>query len=181
MKISVNSILVILLCIALVCAALCIGAVRGWNEERNQALTALTQEGELHTQLQNRGMDAANLCVVAARHLSADDPDLVALRQASQTLLSGTDDVQVIFSADEQITETALHFAQSLPELESVQGSARDSNYVAMLPSALGRRSSLTHTYTLMVEDFNERLSTSIFGKLATLLGVDPLPALDAD
>lgn len=179
MKTILSKILIVLLCVALVGAALCIGVVRGWNAERARALSALTSEGSMRTQLEYRGMDAANLAVVAARHLPADDTDLLALRSASDTLLSSTEDLDTIMAADAVITEVALHFAETLPQLPSVQASSRDRTYVDMLASALGKKSSLTHSYTLMVEDFNERLTTSPLGRLAMLLGVDPLPTLD--
>lgn len=176
MKISLSKILFTLLCALLLITALCTGAVRGWSAERNEILSSLTGEGEMRQQLEYRGMDAANLCVVASRHLPEDDADLVALRQASQTLLSGSTDVHVLLAADEQITVIALRFAESLPQLPSVQASGRDKTYIATLTSSLGRKSSLNHSYTLMVEDYNDRLSSSPTGWLARLLGVDPLP-----
>ena len=167
-----------LLCTILILFAVCIGAIRGWNEERSAALAALTASGDMRTQLENRGMDAANLAVVAARHLPDSDADLAALREGSHVLLSGTEDVSVILSADEAITNAALHLAETLPALESVQSSSRDSTYVTMLTATLGKKSSLTHTYTLLVEDFNTRLEGSLTGRLAMLLGVKPLPAI---
>ncbi len=168
-----------LLCIALLAVALCVGAVRGWSIDRNEVLSALTGDGSLHTQLEYRAMDAANLAVVAARHLQEDDADLVALRNASQTLLSGTQDAQAILTADAIITDVAFRFAETLPQLPSVQASERDQTYLSMLTAALGKKSSLSHTWTLLVEDFNQRLTTSLTGRLAMLFGVDPLPTMD--
>ena len=177
MKIRLSTILSIALCVLLCAGALCVGAVRGWSQERSDALSALTAGGEMRTQLENRGMDAANLAVVAARHLPEDDADLIALRKASATLLSGIEDAQVILQADAVITDVALRFSEELPALPSVQESSRDKTYISMLTSLLGKKSGLTHTYTLLVEDYNQRLESSLTGKLAMLLGVSPLPA----
>lgn len=179
MKIRLSTILSIIACLALCAGALCVGAYRGWSAERDSALAALTAGGEMRTQLENRGMDAANLAVVAARHLAADDAELTALRKASSTLLSGTEDAEIILQADAVITDVALRFSQELPALPSVQQSSRDKTYVTMLTSLLGKKSGLTHTYTLLVEDYNQRLESSLTGRLAMLLGVSPLDALE--
>ena len=176
MKNKLSNILFALLCLALLLAAVCLGAVRGWSADRAEVIAALTQDGEMHTQLEYRGMDAANLAVVAARHLPADDDDLMALRQASDTLLSGTGNADAILSADAAITRIALQFAQELPLLPSMQTSNRDQAYLTQLTSSLGKRDGLTHTYLLRVEEFNDGLSGSLTGKLAMLLGVKPLP-----
>lgn len=181
MKITLSNILIALLCAALICAALLVGAVRGWNGEREEALSALTEKGEMRTQLEERGMDAANLSVVAARHLASDNADLLALQAASRTLLSDTQDIQAILQADATITSVALRFSTELPLLPSVQHSSRDQTYISMLTASLGKKSSLTNGYTQLVEDYNHRLSSSIMGRLAMLLGVDPLPVPDAE
>ena len=178
MKTILSKILTVLLCVALAAAAVGIGAVRGWSAERERALDALGDGGAMRTQLEHRGMDAANLAVVAARHLPAADADLLALRQASDTLLSDTEDVIAIMEADQTITVVAARFAASLPQLASVQGSSRDMAYIDALTGSLDKQSSLTHSYTLLTEDFNSRLSGSLLGRLAMLLGVDPLPTL---
>jgi len=177
MKISIGNIVTVIICIVLLVAAVCVGAVRGWSDERSAALSALTSTGDMRTQLEYRGMDAANLAVVAARHLPAEDAALAALRKASSTLLSDTDDVNRILEADAAITDAALRLADTLPGLATVQASDRDRTYISMLTATLGKKSSITHSYTLLVEDYNERLTTSLTGKLAMLLGVSPLPA----
>lgn len=176
MKNKLSNILFILLCIVLLAASLCMGAVRGWRKERNEVLSAMAGGGELRTQLEYRGMDAANLAVVAGRHLPADHADLLALRQASAVLLSDTDDVQAILDADAIITAIARAFAEELPALPSLQDSVRDQAYIRTLTGALGTEHSLSVTYAELTADYNHRLSTSLTGMLATLLGVEPLP-----
>ena len=177
MKNTLSTVIAVVLCVLLVAVALCIGTVRGWSAERGDVLNALTSGGEMHALMENRGMDAANLAVVAARHLAADDEDLLSLRSASALLLSGTEDAQALLEADRVITDVAVRFAEDLPGLASVQASTRDKAYVSMLTSTLGKKTGLTHTYTRLVEDFNQRLTTTLSGKVAMLLGVDPLPA----
>ena len=180
MKISLTTILSILLCVALIAAAVCIGAYRGWNEERNAALSALSENSEIRTALENRAMDAANLSVVAARHLPADDAVLCALQAASALILSGHADADALITADTAITESALSLAEVLSALPSVQQSARDQAYVTTLTGILTQRSGLSDTYSLLRDDFNRRFFTSLTGKLAALRGVEPLPAANA-
>lgn len=181
MKTRINTILGVALCVALVVAAVCIGAYRGWSADRSETLNALTADGEMHALLENRAMDAANLAVVAARHLPADDEDLTALRDASALMLSGKAGTEELMLADDVITGVALRFASELPELSSVQSSKRDKAYVSMLTGTLGKKTGLSHSYTLLVEDFNQRLSSDLTGRLAMLLGVSPLPAINAE
>ena len=176
MKPNGNTLLSILLCAVLVLAALCIGSFRGWSSERADILHAFTKKGEMHTRLQHRGYDAANLAVVAARHLPADDGDLAALREGSRTLLSGTEDMALLLSVDDDVTNAALRLADSLPTLSTVQASQRDQTYISMLTAALSPRDSVRHSYTLLAEDFNQRLEGSLLGRLALLMGVNPLP-----
>lgn len=177
MKIRLSNILFAALCIALLSASLCIGAVRGWSIERNEILSAMEGSGELRNQFEYRGMDAANLCVVAARHLPEEDADLIALRQASDVLLSTDADAHALLQADADITAIARTFAAILPDLPSVQASARDQMYISTLALALDSRNSLTLTYTEMINDFNQRLAGSPTGQLAMFFGVDPLPS----
>ena len=77
------------------------------------------------------------------------------------------------------ITDVALRFSEALPALPSVQQSSRDKTYVTMLSSQLGKKSGLTHTYAQLVEEYNQRLESSLTGRLAMLLGVSPLDALE--
>ena len=176
MKIKQNSLRTGLVCVALVLLALCIGSVRGWNKERRTILDAFAAEGTLHAQMEYRGMDAANLAVVVARHLPEDNLCILQLQEASQVLLSSAEDAEGILQADKAITDAALYLAETLPESESVKASQRDLAYITLLTDTLGHKSSLSHSYTLVVKDFNTRLSGSLTGWVAKLLGVDPLP-----
>lgn len=181
MKTRLNTILGVVLCVALVAAAVCIGSYRGWSAERSAALNALSADGNMYSLLETRAMDAANLAVVAARHLPADDSDLIDLRGASDAMLSGKATVDELLQADFRLTDVALRFADELPRLPSVQSSKRDKAYISMLTASLGQKTGLSHNYTLLVEDFNQRLTSDLSGRLAMLLGVTPLPALNAE
>lgn len=176
MKNRISIILSCVLCAMLIAAAVCIGAYRGWSGEREEALTALTDGGEMYALLETRAMDAANLAVVAARHLPADDEALSALRSASALMLSGAAEPEELMLADNVITETARRFANELPGLSSVQSSKRDRAYVSMLTGTLCKKTGLAQSYAALVEDFNQRMRSSLTGRLAMLLGVSPLP-----
>ena len=75
-----SSALCLALTVALVLAAVALGAYRGWSGERRQALETFTENTALRDYLEERSMDAANLRVVAARHLDREDEDLVLFR-----------------------------------------------------------------------------------------------------
>lgn len=173
MKITFSTVMSIVICIVLVAGAVCIGAVKGWSSDRDAVLRAPTLDGEMSALLQIRAMDAANLCVVAARHVPADDADLLALRQASELLLRGNPAQPM--QADNVITEVAQRFAQRLPAMSSVAASKRDKAYVKTLTDTLCAETSLSHNYALLVEDFNHRLSAEMTGRLAMALGVKPI------
>lgn len=173
MKITLSHIVSILICLVLVAAAVCIGAVRGWSSERDGL------QSDMNALLEIRAMDAANLCVVAARHVPGD-ADLVRLQAASALLLGNSGSFEERTAADEVITEAALALTNRLASMPTVQSNKRDSGYVAMFTDVLNVRSSLARKLGPEVSDFNNRLSGDLTGKLAMLLGVSTLPALDA-
>lgn len=175
MKQTLTMILSVALCVALVLGAVCLGAVRGWQSERETAAATLTDAGSLSADLAERAMDAANLAVVAARHLPADDPALVTLKTARQTLQDNQATVQEIIAADAALTLVAAELADRLPALTSVMDSPRDQAYVAALTRTLSADTGASELYTDQVARFNQRMSASLTGKLAMLLGVEPL------
>lgn len=175
MKTSLSTLLCAALCVILTACALCVGSVRGWRSERVAALNSLSSEGELHTQLQNRAMDAANLAVVVARHVSADDARLTKLAEIRRTLESGKSTIEDLAQADSELTSLALSIGQELPAAASVQASARDQAYIATLTRTLGEATGMADSYAARVEDYNDRLTSSLTGRLAMLLGVEAL------
>jgi len=179
MKNKLSTILSILVCAVFVAAAVCVGTYRGWSHEREEALAALSSEGGLHSLLETRALDAANLAIVAARHLPESNADLRSLRETASLLLSGQADLEQLMLADEAITEVAQRFASELPGLRTVQDSQRDRAYISVLTSALSRNTSLQQNCGQLVEDFNQRLNGSLMGRLAMLLGVEPVTVVN--
>ncbi len=176
MKDSLSTILCILLTVALVAGAVCIGAVRGWHNEQVATLEAISVGSDLSEPLRNRGMDAANLAVVAARHLAPKDPDVVILQQAYFRICKTNASAIERAQADAQISIVAASLAERLPQLASVQASPRDQAYITALTRTLSQPTSFAEDYAAALEDYNTRLRSSLTGKLAMLLGVEPIP-----
>lgn len=176
MKNTLTNILCVVLVAAMVVVAVGIGAVRGWNNQREEALSALSEAGELGASLQVRAMDAANLAVVAARHLT-NDADVAALRAAYDTICGSKSAPDQLAAADEAISAAAASLAQKLPGLATVQASARDKAYISSLTRTLSETSGASTAYAAIMEDYNTRLASSPTGRLAMLLGVSPLAA----
>ena len=177
MKNSLSTILCILLTIVLVAGAVCVGAVRGWNGEMKATLASVSAASELSEPLRNRAMDAANLAVVARRHLG-EDPDVVSLSQAYFTVCRSNASAAQLAQADAAISASAASLAEKLSGMASVQASQRDQAYITTLTRTLSESGTSTAEYTTAIEDYNRRLTTSLTGKLAMLLGVEPIPAM---
>lgn len=175
MKSSFTTWLCVALTIILVVSAVLLGAVRGWSGERDKALHSLTQDSALASTLQNRAMDAANLAVVAARHLPQDHADILALRTAYGVFSDASSTAEALARADMSITQAAARLAKSLPELESVRESARDQVYISTLTRALSEATDAQSVYSSAVNDYNARLTRSLTGRIAMLLGITPL------
>lgn len=175
MKNTLLTLLCVLLCAALVAGAVCIGAKRGWEERRSEVLSLAAEEAGLSASLEERGMDAANLAVVAARHLDAADPDLISLRELSALLVDDGLSAAEKAQADVKLTALAEALAASLPQLDGVKQSARDQVYVSALTRTLTQGTDAYSVYTAMARDFNDELTSSLTGRLAMLLGVAPL------
>ena len=175
-----SSALCMALAVALVLAAVALGAYRGWSGERREVLETFAGNTALRSYLEERAMDAANLRVVAARHLSREDERLVALTQARETLADPDATVAELAAADAALTSLAEQLQQELPQLESVRQSSRDQAYITTLTRTLMEDQSVTDGYNAQVESFNRRLNASLTGKLAQLMGVQPLTAYEA-
>lgn len=106
-----SSALCLALTVALVLAAVALGAYRGWSGERRQALETFTENTALRDYLEERSMDAANLRVVAARHLDREDEDLAALTQVRKTLTDPEATVEELAAADAELTRLAARLA----------------------------------------------------------------------
>ena len=173
MKNTLLNILCGVLCAALLVGALCIGAVRGWSREREEAMTAFSSGGaEL---LEERAMDAANLIVVASRHLDASDERLARLKELRALLADPAEHANAILQADEELAGLAASLGQSLPELASVKASARDQAYISTLTRTLAEPSALGESFADLARSFNNRLINSPTGWIARLFGVSTI------
>lgn len=175
MKNKLSVALSVLVCAVLVFAALGIGAVKGWKQERAEVVTALNQGGELYSLRQTRAMDALNLCALAQRHQLSDDADIQALRNGAR-VLTGKSDLQAILAADNDISAAAARLEAKFKGLDD-----REKNYLSALVDALSPANGLNSRYTAISEDFNDRFASSLMGKLAAMLGVDPVSGAPAD
>ena len=79
--------------------------------------------------------------------------------------------------ADAAISAAAAHLASLLPELPSVQASPRDQAYISTLTRTLSEDAGAADAFAAAVQDYNARLTGSLTGRLAMLLGVEPLTA----
>lgn len=175
MKNTLSTVLCVALAIVLAAGAVMLGAIRGWGGERDKVLHVLTQDAELASTLQNRAMDAANLAVVAARHLPADDSDIAALRQAYAILSDENSTAGELAQADSALTLAAYNLGKTLPEMDSVKESSRDQVYIRTLTRTLSETTDAASAYAAAVEDFNSRLTRSLTGRIAMLLGIGTL------
>lgn len=175
MKNTLSTLLCVLLTIVMVAGAVCIGAVRGWVDEQDATLRAISAGSDLGEPLLARGMDAANLAVVASRHLAPKDPDVATLKQAYATICESDASAPELAMADASISIAAASLAERLPELASVQASQRDQAYITSLTRSLSQSTTFGDDYAAAIEDYNHRLTSSLTGKLAMLLGVHPL------
>lgn len=171
MKNTLLNILCGILCAALMISAVCIGAVRGWERERANTLLTLSA-GELSASLEERAMDAANLIVVVSRHLDPADERLARLKELRTALTSPTASADALVQADAELSALVSALAQELPELASVQASARDQAYVSTLTRTLSETTDLSEAYADIVRDFNNKLINSPTGWVARLFGV---------
>ncbi len=171
MKQKVINVLSVVGCILLLIIALCIGAVGGWRDEKESLYASAPEMGQA---LQNRAMDAANLAVVAARHVTDADPSVMALREAFELLQRNDLTMQQMLNADKALSGAVADLAQRLPTLPSMQASARDSTYLTALTRALSVDSGLEMVLTEAQEAFDKRLSSSLTGRIAMLFGVRP-------
>lgn len=172
MKKTLLDILCGLLVAALLISAVCIGAVRGWQGERERTLAALSTDGELYALLEARAMDASNLLVVVSRHLDAGDERLARLRSVRDILADPAAHADEVVSADAELTALAEELGRALPELDSVQASPRDQAYISTLTRALTEPSTVSQRYADLALGFNSRLVSSPTGWIARWFGV---------
>ncbi len=168
--------LCVVISLALVIFGLVFGTVRGFRDEQAQVTACLESENGLLDVLSYRGADGLNLCVVAKRHLAADDEDVAALETAARGLQSAQTGLQEKKESDAQLESAAARVSRKLKASESFQQSQRDQKYLDMLLSDMQNLSgsAAADAYNQAAESFNELLGAPVTGKLAELLGVKP-------
>lgn len=119
-------------------------------------------------------MDAANLIVVVSRHLDASDERLTRLQEL-RAILTSQGSADALVQADAELTTLVSALAQELPELASVQTSARDQAYVSTLTRTLSESTDFSEAYAIIVRNFNNGLINSPTGWIARLFGVKPI------
>lgn len=148
------------------------GAYRGWNEER--AMVEETLSG-LESMLMARVEAACNVLTVAGRHLPKEQEAVARLRAARDTL-AGESSLAEKAAANEALTQAAEDVLALLLAQESVQQDSRDRMYAeSYLPQMLSQSEEKTAgaQYNTAAAQFNQRLSASISGRIAALLGVE--------
>ncbi|MCL1854208.1 MAG: hypothetical protein FWF86_00620 [Clostridia bacterium] len=162
--------------LALVLFGLIYGTLTGFNDERRQVTALLAVDGGLMEALRFRGADGLNLCMVARRHLAADDPDVRALETAAKNLRDSKDDLSAQKREDDRLTAAAAQVAEKLQGSASFLSSSRDQAYLNMLAADMGylAESPVIDHYNQTAADFNALLDTRTGGALARLLGVKP-------
>lgn len=164
----------ILIALALVVFGLAFGTVRGYSDDRAQVTSLLEGENGLMDVLSYRGADGLNLCVVAGRHLPADDADVRALEAAAKKLRSTGEALSVKKEEDERLAAAVSAVSRKLNASESFQASERDRKYLDMLTTDLQNlsASAAVGTYNQAAADFNAQLDTPVIGAVAQMLGV---------
>lgn len=169
-----------LIALLLVAFGVLYGTWSGFRDDRSDVTALLNSENGLMDVLTYRAADGLNLCVVARRHLSAQDEALAALETSARKLLQSSD-LSVRSRADADMKAAVTAVSEKLSQTASFQLSERDVRYLAMLTADLNNlgSSAAVSTYNDAAQDFNQQLSAPLFGALARLLGVEACPVYE--
>lgn len=164
----------VLISLVLVLVGIGYGTYGGFVNDRKLATDLLEGENGLKGVMEYRGADGLNLCVVAQRHLAA--ADTAALGEVAKKLSDGSGDIEEMMAQNRELDGFVTSLSQQLRQSASFQASSRDQRYLSMLENDLNSlsQSSVIETYNKAAGEFNESLSGTPMGKLATLLGVKP-------
>jgi len=173
-KISIGVCIVITL--ALVLFGLIYGTLAGFGDEQRQVTALLVGDSGLLEALSFRGADGLNLCVVARRHLTANDPDVQTLEATAKNLRDGKGDISAKKRENDRLTAMVEQVDAKLQGSASFLSTPRDLAYLNMLTASMGylAESPAIDEYNRAAADFNALLDTQTGGALARLLGVKP-------
>jgi len=173
-KLSVGVCIVITL--ALVLFGLIYGTLAGFSDERRQVTALLVGDSGLMEVLSFRGADGLNLCVVARRHLTANDPDVQTLETTAKNLRDSKGGIPAKRREDDRLSAAVAQVSAKLQSSASFLSSPRDQAYLDMLTADIVylAESPVIDEYNRAAADFNALLDTQTGGALARLLGVKP-------
>lgn len=172
MKGKARLVLALLAMLVMMAAAFGIGAYKGFYAEKVQVELALSSLSDLMATRIEMGQ---NLLVVARRHLETKDSLLAQVQQD----LAALDDYDSLDAMDQANQNLSLHSKELLAKLEglqSVKNDQRDLGYVTgLLPRGfeLSAKWADASSYNEAARAFNQRLTGTIGGRLARVLGVE--------
>lgn len=177
MKFNLPTWLCVVLALVLVAFGLVFGTWSGYREDRADVTALLEADNGLMDVLSYRAADGLNLCVVARRHLGAEDDDVLALEQSARALQQSTD-LAVRRTEDAKLTVNVADVSAKLNSSASFLASQRDQKYLEMLTADLSnlKGSTAVTVYNEAAHAFNRKLGGSLFGALASMLGVQACP-----
>lgn len=166
-----------LIALALVAYGIFYGTWAGYREERQTVMELFAAENGLRDVLHYRAADGLNLCVVARRHLGAENEAVQALEAAARALQSA-EEPEACILGDESMNPLIRTLIGELTETDSYQASERDRRYLDMLIADLNSLSAgaAATGCSEAARQFNSRLETPLLGDLAAWLGVEPFP-----
>ncbi|MBQ8200512.1 MAG: hypothetical protein IJZ74_01950 [Clostridia bacterium] len=163
MKIKFSTILTILLCIVLVMGAVCIGAVRGWSDEREKLLLSCVERHNVSVGSIRRSVEECRECMQDYDHrLSTELTGRIA----------GKFGVEPIGNSVESLHEQLLHKnvpEEELPALQSMIGALLDDHIDTSL--SLGKVV-LTIIFLMVIFGNRGRKKGFTFGKLLAGFGL---------
>lgn len=169
------AVLAFLLMVAMVVAAIGIGAYRSFNQEREDVNHDRDQLIQL---VAARHGAAQNILTVASRHLPQDDSNVAELRARLSESKSSLP-MDELWALDQNISRAADAVLASLRALDSVKADARDRMYVnQMLPQAIEQSALLVteSPYNASAAAHNARLNTQFSGRVAKWIGFAAFP-----
>ena len=175
MNFKLPTALCVLLMVVLVAFGLLYGTWSGYREDRAQVDELL--ENGLMDVLSYRAADGLNLCVVARRHLPAQDEALQELETFSRQLQQASE-VRASTSLDHAVAAAFEKVSARLKESQSFQQSQRDQRYLDMLTADWNslRSSEIVNAYNQAAAAYNAQLDQPLVGALAMWLGIEKCP-----
>jgi hypothetical protein len=161
----------LLLLLLLTAASIAVGATKGYQQEKAQVESTMASLDALFSSRVETGY---NLLTVARRHLSKDEALLKAV-EVDILDLSSQGQWQRKVEANAHLETNAKDLLKALEQAPGVQADARDLGYVTgLLPQALDQSAQWADAagYNQAAKAYNERLNSSITGRIAKMLGV---------